>query len=86
MKHIGVWLDYTEGKIYVSLDYDKLSPFVFACTLKDHTPNTLLISSAKKYNCWKTFIDNFKRGNVYFENSKIKYVVQELIKTFLTTS
>lgn len=80
----GVWFDYTMGKIYVSNDYDKNSPFIFACTLKDHTPNTLLLSSAKKYNCWKSFIDNYRIGNVRFENMKIKYVVQELLKIILT--
>ena len=79
----GVWFDYSEGKIYVSLDYDKYSPFIFAATLKDHTPNTMLLSSAKKYVCWKNFIDNYKLGNVYFENNKIKYVTQELIKNII---
>lgn len=80
----GVWFDYVLGKIYVSNDYDKNSPFIFACTLKDHTPNTLLLNSAKKYNCWKSFLDNYKMGNVRFENNKIKYVAQELIKYILT--
>lgn len=80
----GVWFDYVLGKIYVSNDFDKNSPFIFACTLKDHTPNTLLLNSAKKYNCWKSFIDNYRMGNVRFENSKIKYIVQELLKLILT--
>lgn len=80
----GVWFDFKLGKIYVSNNYDKFSPYIFACTLKDHTPNTLLLSTTKKYNCWKTFIDNYKLGNVRFENNKIKYVVQELLKLILT--
>ena len=80
----GVWFDYSVGKIYVSYDYNKNTPFMFACTLKDHTPNTMLLNSAKKYNCWKSFIDNYRMGNVRFENSKIKYVVQELFKIMLT--
>lgn len=82
-KLIGVWNDYTEGKIFVSQDYDKNSPFVFAMTLNDHTPNTMLINSAKKYNCFRTFINNFKMGNVYYENNKIKYIVQDLVKFFI---
>lgn len=80
----GVWFDYNLGKIYVSNDYNKNTPFMFACTLKDHTPNTLLLSTAKKYSCWKSFIDNYRLGNVRFENMKIKFVVQELIKLILT--
>lgn len=76
----GVWFDYTEGKIYVSNDYIKDFPFTFACTLADHTPNTLLLSTVKKYSCWKNFIQNYNIGNVRFENAKIKYIVQDLIK------
>lgn len=76
----GVWIDYVEGKIFVSNDYVENSPFVFACTLKDHTPNTMLLKSAKRYSCWKTLIDNYNLGNVRFENMKIKYIMQELIK------
>ena len=80
----GVWIDYNEGKIYVSNDYDKNTPYKFACTLSDHTPNTMMINTAKKYNCWKTFIENYKLGNVYFENNKIKNICQELFKILLT--
>lgn len=79
----GVWCDYSLGKIYVSYNYMK-TPYFFACTLEDHTPNTMLINQAKKYRCWKNFIDNFKLGNVRFENNKIKYATQELIKIMLT--
>ena len=80
----GVWYDYTEGKIFVSNDYIKNTPFMFACTLKDHTPNTMLINSLAKVNFWKSFIDNFKLGNVYYENNKIKYVCEEMIRLVLT--
>jgi len=55
----GVWNDYIQGKVFVSSDYIKNTPYVFAITLADHTPNTMLLSSAKKYNCWKTFIQNY---------------------------
>lgn len=76
----GVWVDYYLGKIYVSTDYDPSCPFIFACTLEDHKPNTLLLSKAKKYNCWKSFIEQFNQGNVYFENKKIKNICHDLIK------
>ena len=79
----GVWLDYNEGKIYVSTDYLKNTPYMFACTLKDHTPNTMLLNTAKKYHCWKNFIENYRMGNVRFESMKIKFIVQELIKNMI---
>ena len=79
----GVWFDWKLGKIYVSNDYLKNYPFTFACTLEDHSPNTMFLASCKKYTCWKTFIDNYNLGNVRFENSKIKYIVQDLIKQIM---
>lgn len=72
------------GRIYVSTDYYKDTPYLFSCTLKDHTPNTMFLNSAKKYRCWKNLIDNFQLGNVRFENIKIKNTVQDVIKLLLT--
>lgn len=80
----GVWTDFIEGKMFVSKDYDKFSPYVFAITLKDHSENTMFFKSAKKYNCWKNFIQNFEMGNVRFENQKIKNIVQDIIKRLIT--
>ena len=77
----GVWFDFNEGKIFVSKDIN--STQIFACTLNDHTPNTMLLSAIKDYNCWKTFIKNYKLGNVYFDNIKTKNLVQELLKLCL---
>lgn len=75
----GVWFDFSIGKVYVSNDYLN-NGMNFACTLKNHSPNTMLLSEAKNLYCWKTFIKNYKLGNVYFENIKIKSICNELIK------
>lgn len=79
----GVWFDYILGKVFVSKDFMKDTPYMFATTLKDHTENTLFLSSAKKYNCWKQFIENYQLGNVRFENQKIKNIVTDLIKKII---
>ena len=78
----GVWFDYKVGKIFVSNDYS--TKIVFSCTLEDHSPNTMFFSVAKDYNAWRTFIKNYKLGNVYFENVKIKNICQDLIKNLIT--
>ncbi len=79
----GVWFDYVLGKVYVSKDYIQNTPFIFATTLKDHTENTLFLASARRYNCWKNFIENYQLGNVRFENQKIKNITTDLIKKIL---
>ena len=79
----GVWFDFKVGKIFVSSDYDPNTNYIFACTLEDHSPNTMLLSIAKQYSCWTNFIKNYKLGNVRFESQKIKSICSELIKTLL---
>lgn len=80
----GVWTNYDLGKVFVSSDYDKSSPYIFTTTVQNHRPNTLLLKNARKYNCWSNLITQFKIGNVYFESIKIKNIVLELLKLILT--
>ena len=79
----GVWIDYKLGKIFISHDYDKNSPFLFSCSLDDHTDNTMFLKTARRYNCWKRLIENFELGNVRFENQQIKNISMQLFKTLL---
>ena len=72
------------GKVYVSSDYITNSPHIFSMTLKDHSPNTMMFSALKRFNFWKLFLENFKLGNVYFENQRIKHNVYTLIKLFIS--
>ena len=81
----GVWIDYNLGKMYVSHDYID-NGLVFATTSEDHKPNTMLYSIAKKYNCWNQFIQNYKLGNVYFENMKIKNISKDVLKNIILRS
>ncbi len=78
----GVWFDYSVGKIFVSSDINTKQ--IYACTLNDHTPNTMLLSAIRDYTAWKTFVKNYKLGNVYYENVKVKNMVQEVIKLYMT--
>lgn len=78
----GVWFDFNVGKIFISQDYIEGVQF-FACTLEDHRPNTMLINSAKNYSAFKTFVQNYKLGNVYYESQKIKSQVREFIKLII---
>ena len=76
-KMYGFWYDWNVGKIFVSNDVNTKQ--IYACTLADHTPNTMMLSVIKDYNCWRVFIKNYKLGNVYYENVKIKNTINEII-------
>ena len=71
------------GKIFISTDYDKNTPFIFSTTLQDHTENTMFLKSARRYSCWRKLIENYELGNVRFENQKIKNISEKLIKTLI---
>ena len=76
----GVWVDYTEGKFFVSNNVDPSYVNVFSFTLDDHTPNTLLIKNINKSYNFRMFLDAYKEGLVYFESMKIKSIVYNVIK------
>ncbi len=75
----GVWINWLTGKMYISNDYLE-NGIVFACTTEDHKPNTMLMAIAKQYHSWRTFILNYKLGNVYYENNKIKNICRDVMK------
>lgn len=79
----GVWVDYTIGKMFVSMDVDPYFKNIYCVTLDDHSPNTLLLKASNKSIYFKSFIENYKDGNVYFESMKIKTVVYNVIKLCL---
>lgn len=83
--YYGVWNDFKEGKIYISSDFDKYSPYIYAVTTKDFKPNTLLLRSASKNRQWRFLLENYKLGLVYFENQRIKKHSQDVIRMFLTS-
>lgn len=76
----GVWIDYKEGKMFVSNDVDPSCRLIYSITVDDHAPNTLLLSQINKSALFKRLIENYKQGNVYFESQKIKNIVYEVIK------
>lgn len=82
-KEFGVWADFNEGKLWVSEDIDPSYVLKFAITLKDHKPNTMLLKRIGKQGHFKTFIENYKTGNVYFETMDIKNMCYEVIQMTL---
>ena len=76
----GVWVDYSEGKIFVSNNVDPYCKKVYSITVDDHSPNTMLLRQINKSVSFKNFIENYKMGNVYFESQKIKNITYEVIK------
>ena len=82
-KEFGVWIDFKAGLMFVSEDVDPYYHTVYTITLKDHRPNTMLVKNRNRYGHLKMFIENFKLGNVRFENMNIKNLTYEVIQIVL---
>ena len=68
------------GKMYVSNDVDPTYPIIYSITLKDHSPNTLFLRDKSRAVKFRVFIENYKIGNVRFENMNIKNITYEVIQ------
>lgn len=78
----GVWVDHKTNLYYVSLDYDKLNPFMYCLTMDDHSPNTMLLKG-RESSLINKFIDHYKFGCVRFETQNLKNLCNEIIKLTL---
>ena len=76
----GVWVDYSIGKMFVSENVDPSCKVIYSLTVEDHNQNTLLINQLNRSPFFKPFIENYKLGNVFFENQKVKNITYEIIK------
>ena len=66
--------------MYVSKDIDPSYPINYSVTMKDHSPNTLLLKDKSRSRKFKLFLDNYKLGNVRFDNINIKNITYEIIQ------
>ena len=82
-KEFGVWCDFIEGKLWVTHSVDKDFRLKYAITMKDHQPNTMFLKNNKNRGHFKVFIENYKLGNVYFEDINIKNMWYEVIQMTL---
>ena len=76
----GIWIDSYEGKMFVSKDIDPSYPIIYSITMKDHSPNTLFLRDKSRAVKFKVFMENYKLGNVRFENINIKNITYEVIQ------
>lgn len=83
-RNYGVWLDMSEGKMWVSEDVDPSYLLKYTLTIKDHQPNTMFLKNRKKAGHFNYFIENYKQGNVYFESMNVKNICYEVIKMTLS--
>jgi len=76
----GFWVDYKEGKFFISDKFDPHGRHVYSLTDSDHKPNLMLIKSKRKGFYIDKFIEAYQNGYCYFENMVIKNQAMEMFK------
>lgn len=82
-KYYGVWLNYNEGFIYISNNYDPNCPVIFSINPDDHNENTLLIR-CRTSPFFKSIIEHYRLARLCFENQQIKNNVMQYLSKYLT--
>lgn len=79
----GVWHNSGNGRTYISEDYEPNSKLFFAMTIDDHTPDSKYIS-IRQHSYVKVLIEQYKNGDLYFENMQVKNNFMKLIRKCLS--
>lgn len=79
-KTYGVWKDLIVGKMFISKDVDPSCKLIYALTVDDHSPNTMIVKQLKKSPMFNAVLDAFKFSYLYFEDIQIKGAFFEIIK------
>ena len=82
-KYYGVWIDYQNGLMFISNDYDPNCPVKFSINYNDHNENTLLIRT-RTSPFFKSIIEHYRTARLCFENQQIKNNVMQYIVKYLT--
>lgn len=81
--NLGVWIDYTQGLIYVSKQVDTKYYINYTFTVNDHKPNALLINSCRNDEQIKRFRFAFENGLVRFDSLQTKYLCYNINRLFI---
>jgi hypothetical protein len=66
----GVWIGKKTHKIYIESNYNPLNKMVYSTDEYSHDENTLVLTAKRDW--FKIVVENFKIGNVRFENQRCK--------------
>ena len=78
----GIWRDFKNSYIYVSLDIDPNCPVKFAITEDDHNENT--IYAKVRCNFWfKQIINHYRLAHLCFESQVIKNLFMQELNKYL---
>lgn len=76
----GFWIDFSEGRFYVSDKVDPSTKRNYVLTDSDHKPNMYLIKNRRNAHFIDQFVKAYENGYCFFENQTIKNQSMEMFK------
>jgi len=77
---MGVWVDTSQGIMWLSNDYDPSSKYVFAMSTDDLTENSMLTTGWRNNYYLVKMISAFKKGYLRFDNQLIRTTSYEMFR------
>lgn len=78
--YYGCWVDYTTKEFYISYDYVKDYPVVFAFSKNDHDETTTLVK-CNRNDRLRNFVTSYQKGQLFFEDIKLKNLTLDILKS-----
>ena len=73
----GIWLDYSDSKMYISKHYNINHNITITFNYSDHSENTILLKAKSIF--FQNLVKHYNTGNLFFESLQIKSDVTKLI-------
>jgi hypothetical protein len=77
---LGVWVDISQGLMYLSLDHDPSTNNVYALTTDDLKENVLYMKGWKNNYHLRKLVASFMNGILRFDNQVIRTTAYEMFK------
>ena len=81
--YYGVWRDFNNGDIFISLDYDPKCPIIFTFNPEDHDERTIYTKFTTN-GFLSSIVEAYRLGHLFFENQNIKNIYSEFILKHIT--
>ena len=78
--YLGLWVDFSTGKCYLSRKYSPGSGVIYALTNDDHDYNTILIARTPRPNWLLYIIKQYRLGGLYCEDEIIRRYLMDILK------
>lgn len=79
-KHLGLWMDYKDSKLYISTKVGKNDSITYALTTDDMQPNVVMLQFFKNNHHMRLLRTMFQNACVYYDDTEAYFSAKDLNK------